>query len=942
MNIKKKTEASGNGSSAKNNSKIEHYEILSLLGKGGMGEVYLAEDARLERKVAIKFLNKEFVGDAEKLQRFVREAKATSALNHPNILTVYEIGENEKGKFIAAEFVEGETLREMIDAGKLTFEKSLDIAIQAAEALAAAHRAGIAHRDIKPENIMIRRDGYVKVLDFGLAKLLEQNDQAGSEDATRQFARTTPGMVMGTLSYMSPEQARGVAVDERSDIWSLGVVLFEMLGGRVPFAGETMSDVLAGIIHVEPDKLSDCAPNCPPDLDEIITKTLRKKPEDRYQNIKDLADDLKNLKRRLDFERELENSVAPDKKENQTIIMPAETEAKKSEISKVSMSSKDKLVLTEFTNLTGDAVFDGTLKTALAFSLEQSPFLEIYSDAKVRETLDLMNLASDAKITPEIGREICQRRGLKAYITGNISSLGAIYVLNLEAVNAQNGEIIGRQMGQAESKEKVLDVLSDATHGLREKLGESLSSIEKFEKPLAEATTNSLEALKLYTLAGNEHNSGNFNKMIGYLEKAIEIDPDFANAYSRLSVVYSDLSQWRKAAEYASKAFQLREDLTEAEKIRNDFAYYNNVTGEVEKALEVIEEAGQKYPRQRHHLIALAHTNLVVGQFEKVIESSLKAVEIDQKSFAANANLIDAYMRLNRLEQAKKVAEKAIELGIDNIYIQYYLYQIAFLEQNEAAMSEHLKWMKDHKDEHIKFNLQTKTASFRGQWRKAQEFSRKAIDFAVEKETNGVAALYSVEQALRIIFWSSGEGFPQSKDKNLALPVKTLANRALRFERSRVILPLATLAFALIGQTEEAGKLIDEMKTDYPKDTLINGLWLPIIEAATNLQNGSGESAIETLEKAKRYEPAAEFLPQYIRGLAYLKLGESKKAAKEFRKITEHQGEAPLSALYPLAYLNLARATQSKENYERFFVIWKDADADMPALIAAKAEFAEI
>ncbi len=423
--------------SLKADSLLGHYRIVKKLGAGGMGEVFLAEDVRLDRKVAVKFLNDEFSKDADKLNRFVQEAKAASALNHPNIITVYDIGESEGMNYIAAEFIDGETLRERMKK-RLTFDETLSISIQTAEALSAAHQAGIVHRDIKPENVMIRPDGYVKVLDFGLAKLSEQNAaaKADAEDSTKKLVKTNPGVVMGTASYMSPEQARGKEVDARSDVFSFGVMMYEILAGQTPFQGETMMDVISAIMNSEPPPLQRFAAHLPKELIRIVHKTLKKKREQRYQTTRDLLTDLKDLRDELHQESFLERTAVPNKAESKEAVSTP----------KVSTSSggrlKDSLLLIDFENQTGEAIFDHTLKTALTFSLGQSPFLDIVPDAKVAQSLKQMKRASNERVTRELAEEICLRLNLKAYLAGSISNLGSIYFLTLEAVNARTGESI--------------------------------------------------------------------------------------------------------------------------------------------------------------------------------------------------------------------------------------------------------------------------------------------------------------------------------------------------------------------------------------------------------------------------------------------------------------------------------------------------------------------
>ncbi len=588
-----------------------HYEMLSQIGAGGMGEVYLALDRKLDRKVAIKFLAKEFAGQDDRLERFVREAKAASALNHPNIITVYEVGEADGTHFMAVEFVEGQTLRGRMTAGSISFDEVLSIAIQTVEALSAAHPAGIVHRDIKPENVMVRPDGYVKVLDFGLAKLTENSGiTADAEDETRKLFKTSAGMVMGTASYMSPEQARGNEVDARTDIFSFGAMPYEILAGRMPFDGKSVIDVLAAIINSEPPLLTTVAPHLPPEFQRIVHKTLKKKVGERYQSARELAGDLKNIRDELSLQARLEHSAV----RNRTQISRASTAA-----ASTTGSSKDAVLLTEIENQTGDPIFDKTLKAALAFSLAQSPYLEIYPDPKVSQALKMMGREPNETVTSELGAEIAVRHGLKAYIAGSISSFGKQFVLTLDAIKAETGESLGREFEQVQTQDEVLVALSRAATGLREKLGESLASIKRDEIP-EYMTTLSLDALKYYVEGHNLNNTGGVYEAIPFYRNALEIDPNFALARVILGLNYANTGQRALAAQEITKAYELRQSVSEAERFRIDYAYYKIVTGEIERVIELLEVWGKRHPKILSVPMGLADSFMKIGQWEKGVD----------------------------------------------------------------------------------------------------------------------------------------------------------------------------------------------------------------------------------------------------------------------------------------------------------------------------------
>jgi serine/threonine protein kinase/Tfp pilus assembly protein PilF len=921
---------------SENGKQIGRYKIVSSLGAGGMGEVFLAEDSRLGRKVALKLLSSKISADIVHLDRFRQEAQAASALNHPNIITVHDIDEFEGKHFIAVEYIEGQTLRERMKL-RLTFDETLSILIQTAEALSAAHEAGIIHRDIKPENVMVRKDGYVKVLDFGLAKLSEQQingNKADAEDLTKKLVKTNPGVVMGTAAYMSPEQARGKAVDARSDIFSFGVMMYEILAGRVPFTGETMMDVISAIMNNAPPPLQSFAPHLPKELIRIVHKTLKKKREQRYHSTKDLLNDLKELRDELQQELILERTAVQNKAEN--------SEANQTSVSKLSTSSggrlKDSLLLTDFENTTGDQIFDHTLKTALAFSLAQSPFLDIAPDAKIAQSLRQMKRQPNERVTRELAEELCLRLNLKAYLAGSISNLGAIYFLTLEAVNARTGESLGREYEQANNKEEILAALSRAATGIREKLGESLSSIQKYDIPL-DITTSSFEALKYYSFGQEQASSGKFLEAIPFYQKALEFDSEFATVYAALAVIFYNTNQWKLAAEMAIKAVELRDSVGEHEKLRISFFYYVFVTGEMDKAINTLELWRRTYTLTASPIVKLTDCYMRLGQFEKAVavcREGLSSAVVATAGFYNN--LAFSLLSLNRFEESKETCRQAFEKNFDNIYIHLFLYQIAFLENDEAAINENLKWFGGRADEYLALDLQAGAAAFTGKWRAAQDFSRRAIDLAARTNAREVAARFTAEQALRIVFWSSGTGLPKADDNQLKTVLKTQTNKALNLERGKDVMSRAALALAVAGQSSEADSLMDELQKEQPKGTLLNELWLPAIRAASLLQQGKAKEAIEELEITERYERAAEFYPQYLRGLAYLQLNKTKQAIREFDKILNNRGEAPLSSIYPLAQLGKARATKNKSEYEKFFELWKDADKDMPALIEAKKE----
>ncbi|MGI8916969.1 MAG: protein kinase domain-containing protein [Pyrinomonadaceae bacterium] len=969
---------------------ISHYRILEKLGAGGMGEVYLAEDMKLGRKVAIKVLSQEFTTNRDRLNRFEQEACAASALNHPNILTIHEVGEDNGSHFIATEYIDGKTLRRHMASLALEASEILDIAVQAASALEEAHGAGIVHRDIKPDNIMVRRNGYVKVLDFGLAKLTEDaTDRTPSdgEASTRVLVHTDAGVVMGTSHYMSPEQARGKPVDVRSDIWSLGVVMYEMVAGRVPFEGETSTDVIVAITQKEAPPLARFAPNVPAELDWIINKALRKEREERYQTIRELLTDLRRLKQKLEFEVELERSVSPDSVSRsaitaapaaptvsgrvspteETINHPASSaEYLVSEIKRhktgatliaalvvlavgasvffyfnraQALTDKDTVLIADFANTTGDSVFDGTLKQALVVQLGQSPFLNIYSDERVREALRFMGRSPEERITKDIAREICQRQGLKALLAGSVSSLGSNYVITLDAINAQSGESIARQQVEANSKEQVLSALGKAALDLREKLGESLSSIKKHDVPIEQATTSSLEALKAYAMGNEERARGNNQEEIRFYKRAIELDPNFAMAYARIAVFHGNREQLDEAQPYAQKAFDLRDRVSERERLYISEKYYNYVLGDVDKAMEVLQTWTRLYPNDfiPHNNLALRYQEQ--GRYDEALKEALEAVRLSPNNTAARDNLIGTFTALGRFDEASEALEQLRKLYPDGTAVHFDDYNMAFIRGDRAVMERESQWARGKPVEADFIAMEGSAAAALGQLKKAEELRKRSFDYFKSQNRN--------DNAAQILL---GLGFRQAAFGKCT-EAKSNAATALDLHRGKITISSAATIYADCGDTTRALALLADSLKLYPNDTVAAAMFAPVIRAQVERSRGNSAQALELLETVRRYDLGLIMgtYALYIRGLTYLELKQGQEAAAEFQKIIDHRGVDPMSELRPLAHVGLARAAaisgdvaKSRTAYQNFFALWKDADADLPVLIQARKEYEQL
>ncbi len=919
---------------------LAHYEILSLLGTGGMGEVWLAQDTHLARKVALKVLPALFMTDTARVRRFEQEAKATSALNHPNIVTIHEIGEVENIHYMVTEYVAGETLRQlMMDAPQqqMTLSEALDFAVQIAAALAAAHEAGIVHRDIKSENVMVRRDGIIKVLDFGLAKLNEiPNADCGLRNENAETLRqspsdnpkseihlpqsTLPGIVMGTPRYMSPEQARGEPVDARTDLFSLGVMLYEMIAGCPPFVGATANETIAAILRDEPLPLIYHAPAAPAALERIVNQALRKERTDRYQTAEALRNDLKELKQRIDLQAKLGETTFA--------VLPERVPTN------VLATNKDLIVLADFENKTDDPVFDATLKQGLAIQLRQSPFLSLFPEERVRHTLRLMKLSPEARVTTKIALEICLRDNLKALIAGSIAPLGSHYVITLEAIDGQTGWILESEQIEARKKEQVLQALSQAASRLRAKLGESLRSIQLFDKEMEETTTEKLEAFQAYSLGYEQTLSGRLVDAIQLYQRAVELDPEFSYAWSMLSIHNSVFGRPGLAAEYAEKAYALKERVSDYEQLQVTFRYHYNFTGDMHKALDAATLFKRIYPRTSTAPIDLLVAYDLLGQHDLAVAEGREAIHLNPNFAPAYFYLGRSLLRVNRFVEAKDISRQALAQKFDLTNIHAVLYLIACAEGDTLGRQQQIDWTRGRPDEFVALDWQAGAAACAGQWREAQEFARHAIDLAAHGNTQELAARYAVEQALRGVVL---EDYPQAKAD---------AAQGLQLASGRASLPRAALALALCGEAQSVTPLIDELSQRYPDDTMIHSIWLPTIRAALELQLGNAAEAINHLQTTTSYEAAAEFWPQSLRGRAYLQCGRGAEAAAEFQKILAHRGHAPLSPLYALAQLGLARAAaqannlaESRKAYEDFFASWKDANADLPVLCAAKSEY---
>jgi eukaryotic-like serine/threonine-protein kinase len=944
--------------------KVSHYRVLEVIGGGGMGMVYKAEDLKLGRRVALKFLPEELASDPVALQRFEREAQTASALNHLNICTIYEIEEFERQPFIVMELLEGETLLHHLAASvskTIPPARLIDIAIQICDGLQAAHSKGVIHRDIKPANIFLTTQGPVKMLDFGLAKLAagqEIPDEAatemrkvnspldwdvshGSNDGCVKGIYTTltrTGTAMGTAGYMSPEQIRKEKLDLRTDIFSFGLVLYEAAAGRRAFTGQTAPVVHNAILQEAPVSVRNLNPAIPRRLEAVIAKALEKDRTQRYQSCAEMRVDIERLKKEIQpARRQLRMWLSVS---TLLVLLGLVTSTYWRSHLRMTLSRNDTIVIAA-NNQTGDPVFNDALYFTVTIGVEQTPYLNVLGTTKMIAALNALHLPLDPTLTPEIARQICVQSDSRMVIAASVREAGNNFRIETAGIDCPSGKTITAVRKETPSRIEIIRMLGLSVAELRRNLGEPASSVASFNMPLAEATSGSPEALQLMMDGYRHHLVADFRGAIQYYQRAIQIDPSFALAYSAMARAHESLGEDLLAARAATKSYELRVRLTLPRRLNAEQSYYELVTGEQEKNRTVLTEWIRTFPED-----FFAHTNLTVclsllGLRDEALAEAREAVRL-YPSPVSYENLVFNSILADRLDEAQAAFADADARRFDSVGLRSYRLLLAFLKKDTVAMKEQWDWAADNPVAGDRLlDGKARVERYYGHCRSARLLHERALQLLGTPETAPTRAVYDIDDALN------------EAEVGRVVRARGMAEKALKTFEGRNVRLAAALAFARAGNIEQARKLADSIDRAAPSDTVIQHYGLPTIRAAMKLAANDPGEAVEILRATERYEMSeAAFncvYPAYIRGLAYLQMHQGRQATQEFQKLLDHPGIVGRNVIGALSHLQMARAEKlagdspaARKSYEEFLTLWKDADSDLPVYQQAKAEYAKM